>query len=445
LYLKRISGNLIATQLWTAEGVAPGGGVARLTVMPSSGNTGIGTEDPQAKLHILQTGTQDAFRVDDVASDTTYFRIDANGKCGVNTGTEVPLSDMFNVYGAVRVREAIDAQEIRLSSTPESAYIQTNAQLRIGKIATPTHTLNINTDTMRVGIGSSAPSAKLHIINTEAVDCLRIDDQASDTTIIRVNQNGQMCIGGPIDYEPLPAMLNVAGDICQTGVHKFFSDDAPKIYWTTYNDNGSKVSHSSGWTVQFDAGNKSQAETGNFAFATSNGSGFANRFVINSTGISAYVPLNMSSQKITNVAGPTNSTDVANKAYVDSQVVSGGSTKNIYIESSLSNPTTNITIDFASASINYNSIVITVNLTSSTYYKQIYFANYDSPLLIGKRITLFITYNSNSGSYCNVFAPDGNTYILQNVGGYNKAIELIGGGIGDNPTSPYWRVVVSTT
>jgi len=240
-------------------------------------------------------------------------------------------------------------------------------------------------------------------------------------------------------------MLNVAGDICQTGVHKFFSDDAPKIYWTTYNDNGSKVSHSSGWTVQFDAGNKSQAETGNFAFATSNGSGFANRFVINSTGISAYVPLNMSSQKITNVANPTNSTDAANKGYVDSQVVSGGSTKNIYIESSLSNPTTNITIDFASASINYNSIVITVNLTSSTYYKQIYFANYGSPLLIGKRITLFITYNSNSGSYCNVFAPDGNTYILQNVGGYNKAIELIGGGIGDNPTSPYWRVVVSTT
>ena len=63
-----------------------------------SGNVGIGNLNPLAKAHIWQSGTADAFRVDDEAADSTPFVITANGSVGI--GVESPSSPFqFNNSG----------------------------------------------------------------------------------------------------------------------------------------------------------------------------------------------------------------------------------------------------------------------------------------------------------------------------------------------------------
>jgi hypothetical protein len=46
-----------------------------------------------------------------------------------------------------------------------------------------------------IGVGTTTPAARLHIINTENRDCFRVDDQASDTTVFAINASGQVAIG----------------------------------------------------------------------------------------------------------------------------------------------------------------------------------------------------------------------------------------------------------
>jgi hypothetical protein len=52
-----------------------------------TGNMGVGTVSPSAKVHIVQTAAAASLRVDDQASDTTPFIIDENGKVGINNPT----------------------------------------------------------------------------------------------------------------------------------------------------------------------------------------------------------------------------------------------------------------------------------------------------------------------------------------------------------------------
>ncbi len=58
-----------------------------LNIDTSGSTVGIGTTVPTAKLSVLQTGSANAFLVQDVASDTTPFVIDASGRVGIGTTT----------------------------------------------------------------------------------------------------------------------------------------------------------------------------------------------------------------------------------------------------------------------------------------------------------------------------------------------------------------------
>jgi len=46
-----------------------------------------------------------------------------------------------------------------------------------------------------IGVGTTSPAARLHIINTANRDCFRVDDQASDTTVFTITATGQVAIG----------------------------------------------------------------------------------------------------------------------------------------------------------------------------------------------------------------------------------------------------------
>jgi hypothetical protein len=48
---------------------------------------GMGITAPTARLHVVQTGTADSFRVDDELTDTTPFIINADGRVGIQTST----------------------------------------------------------------------------------------------------------------------------------------------------------------------------------------------------------------------------------------------------------------------------------------------------------------------------------------------------------------------
>ncbi len=65
-----------------------------------NGNVGIGTVSPVAKAHVTQTAAADAFRVGDVAGDTTPFIIDQNGNVGI--GTTVPSNSLEILSGTIR-------------------------------------------------------------------------------------------------------------------------------------------------------------------------------------------------------------------------------------------------------------------------------------------------------------------------------------------------------
>ncbi len=60
-------------------------GSSKLFIASSSGNVGVSTTSPKAKLHILQSGNADALRIDDTENDTTPFLIDKDGNVGIRT------------------------------------------------------------------------------------------------------------------------------------------------------------------------------------------------------------------------------------------------------------------------------------------------------------------------------------------------------------------------
>jgi len=64
----------------------------------SSGNVGIGTTAPTAKLHLRQTGSANAFMVDDATSNTTPFVINKDGWVGVGTTTPAGI---MHVNGSI--------------------------------------------------------------------------------------------------------------------------------------------------------------------------------------------------------------------------------------------------------------------------------------------------------------------------------------------------------
>jgi|GEM_PF-1659412 len=77
-------------------------GSSKLFIESSSGNVGISTASPTAKLHIQQLGSQDALRIDDEVSETTPLIVDAAGKMGL--GIVTPDRKLHIESGELKIR-----------------------------------------------------------------------------------------------------------------------------------------------------------------------------------------------------------------------------------------------------------------------------------------------------------------------------------------------------
>lgn len=83
----------------------------------SQQNLGVDQSNPQAKVHITQTGTQPALKVEDQSTDATPFIIDANGKIGV--GTETPGAKV-DIEGSLRT------DSLNMGTGASSGYVMTS-------------------------------------------------------------------------------------------------------------------------------------------------------------------------------------------------------------------------------------------------------------------------------------------------------------------------------
>jgi len=59
-------------------------GNVRMT-LANDGDLGLGATAPLAKMHIVQTGSEDAFRIDDALNDTSSFIVKSSGNIGIGT------------------------------------------------------------------------------------------------------------------------------------------------------------------------------------------------------------------------------------------------------------------------------------------------------------------------------------------------------------------------
>lgn len=120
-----------------------------------SGNVGIATTNPQARLHIVQptASTGDILRVDDETNDQTYFRIAENGHAFFNGGWINMTNAQFATNGNDLFLRANNSDiHIEPNGTTFKSYFTPTA-ISLGADA-----LYINSS-KNVGIGTTSPSA----------------------------------------------------------------------------------------------------------------------------------------------------------------------------------------------------------------------------------------------------------------------------------------------
>jgi uncharacterized protein YjbJ (UPF0337 family) len=146
---------------------------SKLYIERETGNVGISTDEPEAKLHIIQNNSSDALRIDDRANDETPFVVNSDGQ---------------------------------------------------------------------VGLGISSPTAQLHISYSGSGDILRVDDTEDDSTPLVVDDSGNVGIG--LD-DPL-AKLTIEGGVAigknfDPGNSNLYVDGNLEVGGTVVFSNGSGV------------------------------------------------------------------------------------------------------------------------------------------------------------------------------------------------------------
>ncbi|HEX3045702.1 MAG TPA: phage tail protein [Bacillota bacterium] len=143
---------------------------SKLYIERDTGNVGIGTDKPSAKLHILQTGNDDVIRIDDENNDTTPFVITSEGQVGIGTGN-----------GDERPQAKVHISH----DGPGDAF-------RVDDATNDTTPLIINQDG-NVGIGCTEPKAKLTVLGG-----VSIGDSTKEPGSNNLYIKGDLEVGGAV-------------------------------------------------------------------------------------------------------------------------------------------------------------------------------------------------------------------------------------------------------
>lgn len=171
---------------------------------------GLSTTAPTAKLHINNPEAISSFLVEDIGNvGIPPFIIDLNGKVGV--GTKTPSTLLNVVSSSIINNTSLSAAPLLVGTTTlgvgiSSSEIYSATTLSVGTFGTAsdiafkpnaTQRMVVKADTGNVGIGTTSPTAKLHVNSTTAgVNSLLIEDEANpDSTPFVINDAGNVGIG----------------------------------------------------------------------------------------------------------------------------------------------------------------------------------------------------------------------------------------------------------
>ena len=131
------------------------------------------------------------------SSSTERMRIQSTGFVGINQTD--PKGFLHVTTG-----NTTPGVVITTTSTANAIIVEDSAN--------PDSTPFVVTSDGRVGVGNTTPVAKVHIVNQDAIDSFRVDDQATDTTYFVVSPAGDVGVGTPTpaDLVHLQATANPA-------------------------------------------------------------------------------------------------------------------------------------------------------------------------------------------------------------------------------------------
>lgn len=163
---QKLGGNKIGLNISNSEGT-------KLFIDSGSGNVGLSIDQPTAKLHIQQTGNEDALRIDDELKDTTPFLINKDGNVGI--GTINPGAKLEVVGGGGMSVDLIVNGRLRSNNNDGGLWIAADRFVggfdtdKIGFWNNNAWRLTVQKDG-NVGIGTPSPIASLDIASVTRID-----------------------------------------------------------------------------------------------------------------------------------------------------------------------------------------------------------------------------------------------------------------------------------
>lgn len=208
-----------------------------------SGNIGMGTIEPRARLSVLQTAASDAFKVSDVAGDNSPFIINSAGNVGIGT---LIASSNLHVVGGVRITGLncsgnANGGAITADANGDFSCTDDDSGGAAGGWTDGGTNVYLTATTDTVGIGTTTPTGKLDIRDDE----VRVWDGSA--TVNTATGVGDLYVESDLEVDgtaTLPAITTIGGkNVCLadgtdcTSTSGGWTDGGSNVYTSTTTDN----------------------------------------------------------------------------------------------------------------------------------------------------------------------------------------------------------------